>query len=160
MESPRKVLAQDFKSHGGELPIHGGWGYAQADACIIDKHDPIVDPTVPFDGVGIEYIFVEKRIYEEMIIFRPENEKFSGICWDLEIQKLIHVGDRMFDQLIFDVTAFLDKDWEELKVEYEGPKGYGTPWFDEHAHEVKRKNKMVCLKSEFWFDITSFYGKV
>jgi hypothetical protein len=60
-ETPRKILADDFKSLGGELPIHGGWGYTKTDACIIDKNDPSVDPDFPFDGVGLEYIFVEKR---------------------------------------------------------------------------------------------------
>ena len=31
-KSPREILAADFPSLGGGLPIRGGWGYAQADA--------------------------------------------------------------------------------------------------------------------------------
>ena len=77
--SPKEILAADFKSLQDGLPIRGGWGYSQEDACIIEKNDPLVDPSLPFDGVGVEYVFVEKRIYEEMIIFRPDGEKFSGI---------------------------------------------------------------------------------
>jgi hypothetical protein len=158
-ESPRQILAEHFKSLGGELPIRGGWGYTKKDACIIDKNDPVVDPELPFDGGSIEYIFVEKRIYEEMIIFRPENDRFSGIRWNRLKQELIHDGDRVFDKLVFEITAFSDKDWEELKTEYEGPDGYGNPNFDLAAHEKKRQEKMIHFIGEFWFDITSFYGQ-
>jgi len=158
-ETPRKILAADFKSLNGELPIRGGWGYTKADACIIDKNDPSVDPDFPFDGVGLEYIFVEKRIYEEMIIFQPEDSKFSGIRWDLQKQQLIHEEDRVFDQLIFEITAFRENDWKELKEEWEGPQGHRNKHFNAEIHETKRQDKMVRLIREFWFDITSFYGE-
>lgn len=159
MESPREILAADFKSLRGGLPIRGGWGYSQEDACIIDKNDPLVDPSVPFDGVGLEYLFVEKRIYEEMIIFRPDGEKFSGIKWNLLQQSTLHEGERVFDKLVFEITAFPDKDWEKLKAEFEATQGYGHPEFDSEAHERKRQEKMVRLTREYWFDITSFYGQ-
>ncbi len=89
---------------GGDLPIKGGWGYTFDDAVIIDKNDSVV-PKVPFNGIGYENIFVEKRIYEELIIFRPENERYSGIKWNLLGQKLINRNDRQYDVLTFEVTA-------------------------------------------------------
>lgn len=158
-ESPREVLAADFKSLSGGLPIRGGWGYSQAEACIIDKNDSLVDPSVPFNGVGVEYVFVEKRIYEEMIIFRPNGEKFSGIRWDLLERSTLQEEGRVFDKLIFEISAFLDNDWEELKAEFEGPHGFGHSEFDVEAHERKRQEKMMKVTREFWFDITSFYGQ-
>jgi hypothetical protein len=157
LKPPRKIIAEHFESLGGELPIRGGWGYTKEDACIIDKNDPIVDPSVPFPGISIEYIFVEKRIYEEMIILRPKGDKFSSIKWKLIKQMLIEESDRAFDKLIFEITAFRDEDWIELKREYEGPQGYGHPDFNHEAHEKKRQEKMVRFKREFWFDITSFF---
>lgn len=114
---------------------------------------------MPFDGIGIEYVFVEKRIYEEMIIFRPEGEKFSGISWELQQQRLFHEGERIFAKLVFEITAYPDKNWEELKAEFEGPQGYGHPEFDSEAHERKRQEKMVRFTRDFWFDITSYYGQ-
>lgn len=159
VKPPRKVLAEHFKSLGGELPINGGWGYTKDDACVIEKNDPLVDPSLPFNGVSLEYVFVEKRIYEEMIILRPEVEKFSGIKWKLQSQELINDNERYFDRLIYEITAFPDNDWEELKAEFEGPQGYGHPEFDHEAHERKRQEKMVRFTREFWFDITSFYGQ-
>ena len=157
-ESPREILAADFKSLRGGLPIRGGWGYTKSDACIIDKNNPIIDSALPFDGVGVEYVFVEKRIYEEMIIFRPDGEKFSGIDWNLQEQSLLHEDGKSFDRLIFEITAFLENNWEELKAEFEGPQGHGTPDFSAEAHEKKRQEKMVRFTREFWFDITDFYG--
>ena len=158
-ETPREVLEADFKSLRGKLPICGGWGYTKADACVIDKNDPVVIQGIPFDGVALEYLFVEKRIYEEMIIFRSEDEKFSEIKWTLLKQELIVEGEHAYDKLLFSVTAFPDKDWEELKAEWEGSTGHRSPTFDQAAHDQKRKQRMVSISREFWFDITSFYEK-
>ena len=83
------------------MPIKGGWGYDFDSACVIDKNDPSVSKLMPFDGVGIEYVFVEKRIYEEMIIFRGDDEKYSGIRWNLEKQELLFQNDKPYDKLIF-----------------------------------------------------------
>lgn len=154
-ESPREILAADFKL---SLPIRGGWGYSQADACIIDKNDPSVDPAFPFNGVGVEHAFVEKRIFEEMIIFREPGEKFSGIKWKPQGQELHSDKERVFDRLVYEITAFPENDWEELKAEFEGPRGYKHPDFDMVAHEKKRQEKSVSFTREFWFDITSFHG--
>ena len=158
-ESPREILAAHFKSLRGGLPIRGGWGYTKEDACIIEKNHPLVDPELPFDGVSVEYVFVEKRIYEEMIIFRPDGEKFSGIHWNLQKQTLLHEAEKYFDMLVFEITAFSDNDWEELKAEFQGAQGFRTSGFNAKAHEKKRLNKMVRFTREFWFDITSFYDK-
>ena len=73
------------KYPGPDLPIRGGWGYDQEDACIIDKNDPIIDPDspMPFYGVGYEKIFVERRIYMELITYRKEDEHIqesNGTC--------------------------------------------------------------------------------
>lgn len=151
-ESPREILAADFKSLG-VLPICGGWGYTKDDACVI------VAPSVPFDGVALEYVFAEKRIYEELIIFRPEGQRFSGIQWKLVQQRVVRDGLRVFDHLVFDVYAFSDADWMKLKAEFEGPNGFGTPGFSDDGHARKRKEMQLCLAREFWFDITSFFGQ-
>ena len=79
-ESPRRIIFEDFKI---DLPISGGWGYDFNTACVIEKNDPSVVQGVPFDWMSIEYAFIEKRIYEEMIIFRNVKEKFAGIRWNL-----------------------------------------------------------------------------
>ena len=156
-KSPREIIASCFPSLKGGLPIQGGWGYAKEDACIIEKIDPLNISGLPFDGVGVEYIFVEKRIYVELIVNRPTDQRFSGINWKLLEQKLTHENNRSYDRLSFEVTAVSDKDWKELKTEFEGPQGYGTDDFDIDVHNQKRLEKTVQFVRDFWFDITSFY---
>lgn len=157
-ESPREILAAHFKSLG-TLPIHGGWGYTLDDAVIIDKNDPVVPKEIPFDGVGLEYIFVGKRIYEELIIMRPENDIYAGIKWKLLRQELLNHDGKSYDRLIFEVTAIPDKDWQELKAEWEGSNGHTSQDFDIDGHLKKRDSKTIRYVTEYYFDINSFYGK-
>ena len=157
-ETPRQVIARDFKSLRGELPIRGGWGYTIEDAVIIDKNDPAVSKVIPFDGVGLEYIFAEKRIYEELVISRPLNGRFSGIRWELLRQNLQnHDEGRAFDFLVFEITAFPDRDFAALKAEWETQSTNAD--FDIMAHAAKREGKIVRYERDYWFDITSFFGK-
>ena len=74
-QTPREIES-DFKSIGS-IPIKGGWAYTKDDAVIIDKDDHSVPKGMPFNGIGIEKIFVEKRIYEELIVFQQDGEKFN-----------------------------------------------------------------------------------
>ena len=158
-DSPREILAADYGNMGGILPIKGGWGYTKEDACIIDKNDPVADKNMPFNGVAIEYSFIERRIWEEMIVFRRKDERFAGIKWILLNQELVHGNGRFYDMLEFEITALPRQVWEALKSEWEGPNGYGSDGFDEDEHEIRRARSQVTITREFWFDITSFFGK-
>ena len=153
-ETPRQIILEDFKI---DLPITGGWGYNFESACVIDKNDPIVNQTIPFNVVSIEYIFVEKRIYEEMIIFREANEKFSGIRWDLEKQELVFQNEKPYDKLTFKVVGFSDEVWDELTRRFEEIKRSGKL---ELMDELKayRESKAYRFTKEFYFDISSFYS--
>ncbi|MDO3377183.1 hypothetical protein [Geoalkalibacter halelectricus] len=151
-ESPREV----FKTYGKNLPIQGGWGYSQADACTIDRNDPVVDLSVAFDGIAIEYEFIENRIREEM---NAAPWKYLDVEWNVGMQYLIHDEGRHFDQIFVAVRAIELEDWKELKAEWNGPYGHGNPEFDHEAHGKKREAKEIRFEREFWFDITSFFGK-
>jgi hypothetical protein len=119
------------------------------DAVVIDREDPIVPRGVRFDGVGVEYAFVEKRIYAEMIFLRPPGETFAGIEWKLLRQSLMSLGTRHYDLLEFEITAFSEPDWNTLK----------SGGFDAKDHARRRKQMSIRFTREFWFDITSFYGR-
>jgi len=156
-ETPRQIIFEDFKkSIDGELPIAGGWGYTKEDAVIIDKNDPTVPTGLPFNGVSIEYIFVEKRIYEELIIFRASDDRYAEIRWKLLKQKLEKHNGRYYDVLIYKVTAFSDSDWNELKDEWESNNFFKNSKAGLLSHEKKRASKMISYTTEYWFDITSF----
>ena len=154
--NPRQFIKDSF---GHDLPIHGGWGYTKDDCVIIDKDDNIVSKSISFNGIRIEKAFVEKRLYTELIVLAPMDYQFAGIEWKLLKQELSLSDGKAFDKLIYEVRGFRHKDWDMLKAEYEGTGGYNTPDFDKQAHERKRKELMVRFVDEFWFEITSFFGK-
>lgn len=158
LETPREIIEADFPSVG-KLPISGGWGYDLATACVIDRNDPRVDPTVPFNGVAIEYIFAEKRLYEELIVFRPRGHQYCHIDKRLISHSVKQVDARTYDVLVFEVTALREDDFNFLKEIYEGPNGYTNPEFDRQAHEALHSSMMRNGTREYWFDITSFFGK-
>lgn len=154
-ESPRQIIFEDFKI---DLPITGGWGYGFETACVIDKSDATVSKAIPFNGVSVEYVFVEKRIYEEMIIFRQAHEKYSGIRWELRTQELLFKDDKPYDKLVFNVVGFTDEVWNELTTRFEEIKNSGKldllPELDTY-----RESKAFKFTKEYYFDITSFYGQ-
>ena len=154
-ESPRQIILEDFKI---DLPISGYWGYNLESACVIDKNDPAVSKGMPFDGIGIEYIFVEKRIYEEMIIFRDDHEKYAGIRWDRQAQKLLVEGDKTYDKLTFNIIGFSDQVWNELTSRFEAIQKTGKVKLMAEL-DAYRESKAYPLTREFYFDIRSFYGK-
>ena len=154
-ESPRQIIFEDFKI---DLPITGGWGYDIQTACVIDKNDPSVIKGIPFNGVGIEYVFIEKRIYEEMIIFRPDHEKYAGIRWNQIIQRTKSQDDRKYDVLTYNVEGFSRHIWHELTSRFEEIQKSGRK--DLMAElDAYRESKIYKFEREFYFDITSFYGQ-
>lgn len=154
-DSPRAVLNRIFKSID-EMPIHGAWGYTKEDVVVIDKNDMIVPQNIPFDGVSLEYTFIQYRTYLELITFRDKDDRFSGIEFKLNKQELFKDEDgKVYDKLIMDVTAYRDQDFEELKEEWES--GFFDTGFDRNAHEKKSEEKLVHIERECWFEISSFY---
>lgn len=153
-ESPRQIIFEDFKL---DLPITGGWGYDFETVCVIDKNDSTVNKMIPFNGVSVEYVFVEKRIYEEMIIFRKANEKYAGIRWELKSQELLYKDNKPYDKLVFNVVGFTDEVWNELTSRFEEIKNSGKldllPELDAY-----RDSKAYKFNREYYFDISSFYG--
>ncbi len=154
-DSPRDILYRTFKSID-EMPIRGAWGYTKEDAVVIDKNDMIVPQDIPFDGVSLEYTFIQYRTYLELITFRDKDDRFSGIEFKLNRQELFKDEDgKVYDKLIMNVTAYRDKDFEELKEEWES--GFFDKDFDRNAHEKKSEEKLVHIERECWFEISSFY---
>lgn len=153
---PRTLI---FKIFEEELPIRGGWGYSKEDAVVIDKHDPSVNPRLPFHGVGIERQFVLNRLQLELITALPQEESYADIKWELIRQSVHQDGGRTFDCLRCEAFALRYLDWLALKDEWEGPNGYGSKGFDEETHFKKRRDLTFRFECEYWFEITSFFGK-
>ncbi len=158
LQTAREIFYDIFPDIG-ELPIKGGWGTTKDDAVIIDKNDSIVQNKQHFNGVAVEYTFMEYDNYLYLITYRPVDERYSGIEYKVLKQSLIKddVTKKVYDKINIEVTCYADNDWDELKQEWEN--NYDNPDFDKEAHEKKRNSKLRSLEREFWFEISSFYGE-
>lgn len=162
-ETPRQILEEDFFSkdpnnpYGGSIPISGGWGYTKDTSVIIDKYDPVVNQAMPFDGVGIEYTFIEKRIYEELIIFKPPEHQLYGIKWKKLDHKLLKIDQRTYDYHRYFVAGHLGDDWNYLKNIYSENDGFSNDPEGLENHLRLKEELSICYETDYWFDITSFY---
>jgi len=161
--NPRKIIGHVYKT---DLPIKGGWGYSKDDAVIIDKNDDsIKNSTANFDGVSLEYWFAQRRAWLEFITGRVENDRFSGVELKLITQSLHQTDNKTYDCLIFSITALRDDDFDELKEDWNYiTNGSNNLTIEEQENkkqenEQRREDKLIRIKAEYWFEISSFYNK-
>ena len=140
----KQILNEDFQQCRN-LVISGGWGYSPEDAIILE-------PTP--DMVPTEYLIVEKRLYEELIIYRTKGDQYAGIEWNLQKQSLATIDGRKYDHLVFDVTAFHDSDWDYLSNDWASNHGYVDDPEGKAKHEAERQKRQVHFVAEYWFDIS------
>ena len=152
-----KVLAEDFPRDCSNLPISGGWGYSQADAIAFVRHRFSI-PSAP-DFVPLEYHIAQKIIYEELIICRPKDYRFSGITKTRKKQLLFEDGGKKYDCLEFLISCWSDWHWDQLKREWEANDFGMRPGFDREAHAAKRESARVQYQREFWFDISDVFDR-
>ena len=141
-ETPKEVLKRDFPNLP-PLPIRGGWGYDMETACIIETSD---DPDFPLDGVDVEYAFAAHRLYLELMFMRPlDDDGYEDIKFTRTRQTTRREGDRYFDVLTFQVSARAPE--------------WADPFSPSTSSGKRRPAPLHTGEREFWFDITSFYGK-
>lgn len=153
---PRVVLAEDFPN-ASSWPIEGGWGYDLESSVVINKKDPRLANTDSFNYVDFEYVFIEKRIYEELIVYRHEDARFSGIEWFLNLQTLQEHNGRKYDVLSFNVSAFPDSAWNKLKADWILHNGFENDPSGLAEHEGEREKVRVNYETQYWFDIDDFF---
>jgi hypothetical protein len=158
-KSPKDILSACFPSLSERLAISGGWGRTQDDACCIDCEGGF-SSDFEKDASAWETIniFVEKRIYFDLIISRPTGEKFSGISWNIQSRETIYKNGRIQELIVYTVLAFSDTDWEILKSEWEGPNGYSSAEFDIKGHLLRRTTLQKKFEFNYWFDVTKCYS--
>lgn len=152
-ETLRQVLMEDYPRDCLNLPIAGGWGYSQADAIVFVRND-FSSPQAARDFVSLEYHVAQKIIYEELIIFRPKDFKFSGIEMKRDVQKTIEDDHRKYDVLEYTISCWSDWHWEQLEQEWTENDFGERPNFSKEAHAAKRNASQVSYERHFWFNIT------
>lgn len=141
---PREIFRQDFKL---ELPISGAWGYTEGDAVVFSED---VSKSEYFSTFPI---VVEKRIYEELIVFRSGWERFSLINWEMVSQQLMETNNGPHDHLIYSITALKDAAADFLQREFEVAGGFSDDPEGKSAHEDKRHSLTVTYEGHYWFKL-------
>ena len=155
--APREILRKHFPRTADQCCFKGGWGYDAGDAVEVLEFDPEINPDEKFDGVSLEYAFIDKRIREELIFSRPEGERFEQISHQVLGQELHEISGVPHDFIEVEVTAYPEKEWNELKAEWKARDGYKD---DPEGREKNLKRKAACkitYRTEFWFDIADFF---
>ncbi len=155
--APREILKVHFPKHADELCFDGGWGYTQETATVVNTFDPEVNPDTHFDGVSLESVFIQKRIWEETDFARKEGEKFFGVDERKISQALVEKDGALFDYVKVEVIAYPEIEWKKLKAEWEAHNEFADDPAGK-ADNLKRKEACkITFVDEFWFRIDSFF---
>ena len=111
--APMEVLRQHFPRTAKQCNFSGGWGYTIDDAVEVLEHDPEISDQ-RFDGVSLEYAFVDKRIREELIFSPTACRAFDRLSWQVIEQSLHECDGIPYDRLLVEVTV----DDEIYQTEY------------------------------------------
>jgi hypothetical protein len=136
-----------------DLPIAGGWGYSQEDACVItdDRQPHESDDSDEPVGLDFEFEFIERRLIEELNAM-PLEEALAEIRWKVRTQEIERSADGTptFDCLRVEVTAYLLSELTTLaaaECESSSESGAGT-----------RRSLRFMNDCEFWFDVSRVKG--
>ena len=160
-EMARKQGRRCGPVYASDYPVDGGWGYTKGDACIIRMKGAFDDRSIPpweRDGYEIEQLFVERRIYEEIISNpAPDTPDLHNLRWNMTAQRLVDPGDgRKFDEMEFEVSGFLLGDFETLRDDWESHEGYENDEAGRLRHLALAASKRISYTAVYWFDVTSF----
>ena len=155
--APREILRQHFPRTANQCCFKGGWGYDAGDAVEVLEFDPEINPDEKFDGVSLEYAFIDKRIREELIFSRPEGERFEQISHQVLGQELHDLDGIPHDFIEVEVTAYPEKEWNELKADWEAHDGYKDDPEGRKANLERKEAVKITYRTEFWFNIENFF---
>ena len=154
-EKPREILKL-CNPKDQSLPISGGWGHTLEHCVIINKDDPSVYPDT-FNGLEIEYAFVEQRMYAELISGRPMEERFRDLKWTQKEQNLLNDNGRIYDHLHYSVNCLNVKDWNYLNKNFLDNNEFNDNSKGLEKYLKEKEDLTYCFDTHYWFDITSFF---
>ena len=155
--APREILRQHFPRTANQCCFKGGWGYDAGDAVEVLESDPEINPDEKFDGVSLEYAFIDKRIREELIFSRQEGERFVQISHQVLGQELHDLDGVPHDFIELEVTAYPEKEWNEQKADWEAHDGYKDDPEGRKANLERKEAVKITYRTEFWFNIQNFF---
>ena len=103
--APREILRQHFPRTANQCLFRGDWGYGIDDAVAVSEFDPEINAEQRFDGVSLEYAFVDKRIREELLFAPAKCQRIDHLGWQVVEQSLFDVGGIPYDRLLVEVSV-------------------------------------------------------
>ena len=153
---PRTILQQHFPRTANQCNFSGGWGYDADHAVIVKEFDPEINPDEKFDGVSLEYAFIDKRIREELIFNRPEGERFEELDYNTLGHSLQRIDGIPYDYLLVEVTAYPEREWSELKEDWESHDSYKDDPEGRKRNLDRREACKITYQAEYYFNISDF----
>ena len=154
---PRKILREHFPRTANQCNFSGGWGYNAEHATIVKEFDPEINPDDKFDGVSLEYAFIDKRIREELIFSRPEGERFEELDYNTIAQRLLDINGVPHDYIAVEVTAYPEREWNELKADWESHDCYKDDPKGRKCNLDRKEACKVTYQAEYYFNISDFF---
>ena len=154
--APREILQQHFPRTADQCNFSGGWGYDVEHATVVKEFDPEINPDEKFDGVSLEYAFIDKRIREELIFCRSEGERYEELGYNIIQQSLHRIDGVPYDHILVEVTAFREKEWNELKNDWENHDGYKDDPEGRKRNLARKEECKITYKTESWFNVSDF----
>ncbi len=154
---PREILREHFPRTAGQCNFSGGWGYDADHATIVKEFDPEINPDDKFDGVSLEYAFIDKRIREELIFSRPEGERFEELDYNTIAQRLLDINGVPHDYIAVEVTAYPEREWNELKADWESHDCYKDDPKGRKCNLDRKEACKVTYQAEYYFNISDFF---
>jgi predicted small secreted protein len=127
-----------------DLDISGGWGYTKKSATHISKTKVSLSQ--------FEHNLTFMRAYIEMNMTLSEDERYSSINAHELKREQIQEEDLIYDKVSYEITAILEKQYNEFINEYK--EGYGKENFDMSKHFEKRKEATLKRVVVHWFEIS------
>ena len=155
--APRDVLRQHFPRTAKQCLFRGGWGYSIDDAVEVLEFDPEINPDEKFDGVSLEYAFIDKRIREELIFSRPEGERFEEFDYTTVEQQLMDINGVLHDYILVEVTAYPEQEWNELKADWEKHDCYKDDPVGRERNLARKEACKITYQAEYYFNISDFF---
>ena len=155
--SPREILREHFPRTADQCNFSVGWGYDADHATIVKEFDPEINPDEKFDGVSLEYAFIDKRIREELIFSRPEGERFEELDSCTIEQRLMDINGVPHDYILVEVTAYPEKEWNELKADWESHDFYKDDPERREANLARKEACKITYQAEYYFNISDFF---
>lgn len=154
--APREILQQHFPRTARQCNFSGGWGYTIDDAVEVLEYDPEISDQ-RLDGVSLEYAFIDKRIREELIFSRSEGERYEELNYNTIQQSLHRINGVPYDHILVEVTAYPEREWNELKNDWESHDCYKDDPDGRKRNLDRKEACKITYQTEYYFNISDFF---